>query len=279
MVLEIHKSGSGGRLVGQVAVVTGGTSGIGHKVCLALAREGARVVVVGRNRLRLEAVRTEVDAINDVYGYTAAALGLELDVSREQDMADMARLTLEHFGGLDILIAAAGILRGPNSRPTILAELNAAEWHLVVNTNLTGVFLSNRAALGIMREQRSGQIINISSLSGRRAVPFDAAYCASKFGVIGLTESLADEMRPYGVRVQVVLPGNTDTPIWSQNDPLPRAVQLVPANQVADLIIFLLTQPPEAFLGELALAPRRAWAPPPGRQRGRLGGVGFGGLE
>jgi len=267
----MHQTGSGGRLTGQVAVVTGGSSGIGRQVCLALAREGARVAVVGRHRARLEMVRAEVDALAAARECPAATLGLELDVGREQDMADMARLTLEHFGRLDILVAAAGILRAPNSRPSRLADLTAPEWHRVVNTNLTGVFLSNRAVLGIMREQRSGQIINLASLSGRRAVPFDAPYSASKFGVIGLTESLAEEMRPYGVRVQVVLPGNTDTPIWSQNDPLPRAAQLIPADRVADLIVFLLTQPREARLGEVALAPRLAWALPPGRPRARLG--------
>jgi NAD(P)-dependent dehydrogenase (short-subunit alcohol dehydrogenase family) len=144
----------------------------------------------------------------------------------------------------------------------MLLELTSQEWDLVVNTNLKGAFLSNRAVLQTMRSQRSGQIINISSLTGRRAVPFDTPYAASKFGVIGLTESLREEMRPYGVRVQVLLPGNTDTPIWSQNEPLPRAAQTIPASRVADLIIFMLTWPQDSSLPEVAIAPLGAITKP-----------------
>jgi len=251
-----------GRLAGQVAIVTGGTSGIGHQTCLALAREGAAVAVVGRNLERLAAVVAEVESLAQANGFPDAALGLELDVRRAEDMAEMVRQTQKRFGRIDILIASAGILRGSTSRPTMLLELTSQEWDLVVNTNLKGVFLSNRAVLQTMRSQRSGQIINISSLTGRRAVPFDTPYAASKFGVIGLTESLREEMRPYGVRVQVLLPGNTDTPIWSQNEPLPRAAQTIPASRVADLIIFMLTWPQDSSLPEVAIAPLGAITKP-----------------
>ena len=251
-----------GRLAGQVAIVTGGTSGIGHQTCLALAREGAAVAVVGRNLERLAAVVAEVESLAEANGFPGAALGLELDVRREEDMAEMVRQTQKRFGRIDILIASAGILRGSPSRPTMLLELTSQEWDLVVNTNLKGAFLSNRAVLQTMRSQRSGQIINISSLTGRRAVPFDTPYAASKFGVIGLTESLREEMRPYGVRVQVLLPGNTDTPIWSQNEPLPRAAQTIPASRVADLIIFMLTWPQDSSLPEVAIAPLGAITKP-----------------
>lgn len=247
-----------GRLTGQVAIVTGGTSGIGHQACLALAQEGAAVIVVGRNRARLTTVVAEVESKSAASGLPRAALGLQLDVCREEDMLNMACQTLKHFGRIDILIAAAGILRGENSRPTRLFELTSLEWDRVINTNLTGVFLSNRAVLRTMREQRAGQIINISSLSGRRAVPFDTPYSASKFGVVGLTESLAQEMRPYGVRVQLLLPGNTATPIWSQNEPLPAAAHTIPAARVAELIVLMLTWPHDSTLGELAIAPLAA---------------------
>ena len=251
-----------GRLAGQVAIVTGGTSGIGHQTCLALAREGAAVVVVGRNSERLAAVVAEVESVGLANGFPRAALGLELNVCREEDMSEMVRQTQKRFGGIDLLVASAGILRGGGSRPTMLLEVTSQEWDLVVNTNLKGVFLSNRAVLQTMREQRSGQIINISSITGRRAVPFDTPYAASKFGVIGLTEALREEMRPYGVRVQVLLPGNTDTPIWSQNEPLPRAAQTIPASRVANLIIFMLTWPQDSSLQEVAIAPLRAKTKP-----------------
>ncbi|MGP8050905.1 MAG: SDR family oxidoreductase [Desulfobaccales bacterium] len=244
-----------GRLKGQVAIVTGGTSGIGHHACLALAQEGAAVIVVGRNSARLTAVVAELESKSAAYGLPRAALGLQLDVCLEADMLHMVCQTLKHFGRIDILIAAAGILRGEDSRPTRLFELTSQEWDRVINTNLKGVFLSNRAVLRTMMEQGAGQVINISSLSGRRAVAFDTPYSASKFGVVGLTESLAQEMRPYGVRVQLLLPGNTDTPIWSQNAPLPAAAHTIPAARVAELIVLMLTWPHDATLGELAIAP------------------------
>jgi 3-oxoacyl-[acyl-carrier protein] reductase len=249
-----------GRLEGQVAIVTGGTSGIGHQVCLALAQEAAAVVIVGRNRARLTAVVAEVRSVGAVRAVPPGALGLKLDVTRAEDMATMAGETLKHFGRIDILVASAGILRGEGSRPTMLLDLTSQEWDRIVDTNLKGVYLSNRAVLEIMREQRSGQIINIGSLTGRRGVPFDTPYSASKFGVVGLTEALAREMEPYGVRVQVLLPGNTDTPIWSQNAPLPPAAQTIPASRVADLIVFMLTWPHDSTLGELAIAPWRTKA-------------------
>lgn len=243
------------RLHGQVAIVTGGTSGIGREVCLALAREGAAVVVVGRHRDRLAAVVAEVQALGATCAKAPGALGLQFDVTREADMTAMAAETLQHFGRIDILVASAGILRGAGSRPALLFDLAGEEWDRVVDTNLTGVFLSNRAVLKTMRAQRHGQIINLASLTGRRAVPFDTPYSASKFGVIGLTEALAREMEPYGVRVQVLLPGNTDTPIWSQNEPLPPAAETIPASRVADLIIAMLTWPADSILGELAISP------------------------
>jgi NAD(P)-dependent dehydrogenase (short-subunit alcohol dehydrogenase family) len=143
--------------------------------------------------------------------------------------------------------------------------VTSQEWDRVIETNLKGVFLSNRAVLQTMREQRSGQIINLASLTGRRAVAFDSPYSASKFGVVGLTEALAQEMQPYGIRVQVLLPGNTDTPIWSQNEPLPPAAHQIPAGRVAELIVFMLTWPGDSTLGELAIAPLRARAKAPAR--------------
>jgi NAD(P)-dependent dehydrogenase (short-subunit alcohol dehydrogenase family) len=247
--------GQPGRLAGQIAIVTGGTSGIGQQACLALAREGAAVVVVGRDSTRLSGTVAAVESVSRAPGFSRRVLGLPLNVCRAADMESMARQTLEHFGRIDILIASAGILRSPNTRPTRLLELSTREWDKVVETNLTGVFLSNRAVLKTMREQRRGQIINISSLTGRRAVPFDTPYSASKFGVMGLTAALAQEMMPYGVRVQVLLPGDTATPIWAQNEPLPPAARTIPASRVADLIVFMLTWPYDSTLGELAIAP------------------------
>ena len=241
-----------------MAIVTGGSSGIGRAVCLALSRDGAALVVVGRNEDRLAATVAEIEEISTATSYPTPCLGLQLDVRLEEDMEEMARQTLSYFGSIDILVASAGILRPENTRPTMLLETTIEDWDRIVDTNLKGVFLSNRAVLKKMIKQRSGQIINISSLSGRHALPFDSPYCASKFGVIGLTEALADELRSYGVRIQVVLPGGTDTPIWSQNRPLPIARHTLPVNRVADLILNMITWPEDSTLGEVAIAPMRS---------------------
>src|SRR5262249_45956761 len=135
----------------------------------------------------------------------------------------------------------------------------------VIETNLKGVFLSNRAVLRTMIEQRQGQIVNVSSTAGRQGKAFDSAYCASKFGVIGLSESLAEEVSRYGIRVHVVLPDAVDTPLWRQNEPLPNPeAKLAPA-RVANLIMFLLTLPPDTILREPVIAsfgPRRRSAGP-----------------
>jgi 3-oxoacyl-[acyl-carrier protein] reductase len=225
---------------GRVAIVTGATSGIGRATCLRLAARGAGVVAVGRDPRRLGALAEEVEASG------GRALALSLDVRSETDMQAMAAQTLERFGRIDVLVASAGVLRG--ARPRVVADLPVAEWELVVETNLRGVFLSNRAVLAAMLEQRRGAIINLSSTSGRKGLAYDAAYCASKFGVIGFSESLAEEVRPHGIKVQVVLPGPVDTPMWEQNAPLPRPRDMLPSERVADLILYLLGLPDDTVL-------------------------------
>jgi NAD(P)-dependent dehydrogenase (short-subunit alcohol dehydrogenase family) len=244
-------------LQGQVAIITGGNSGIGRAVCHSLARAGVALVVVGRNRERLEETVEEVESVSTFPSDQKTAIGLQLDVQLEEDMKEMASEALAHFGRIDILVASAGILRPENSRPTMLRDTTTEEWDRVINTNLKGTFLSNRAVLRPMIQQRSGEIINISSLSGRIALPFDSPYCASKFGIIGLSQALAQEVRGYGVRVQVVLPGGTDTPIWRQNRPFPQARYTLPVSRIADLILTMLAMPMDSILGEVAVAPLR----------------------
>jgi NAD(P)-dependent dehydrogenase (short-subunit alcohol dehydrogenase family) len=224
----------------RVAVITGAASGIGRATCLALGEAGARVVAVGRRFEALAAIVAEVE------GCGGEAAGLGLDVRVERDMEEMAQWTLARYGRIDILVASAGVLRAGS--PRVVAEMSVAEWDLVVETNLRGVFLSNRAVLPAMLKQRQGAIINLSSTSGRQGLAYDSAYCASKFGVIGFSEALAEEVRTHGVKVQVVLPGPVDTTMWEQNAPLPRPAQILPPERVADLILYLLTLPEDTML-------------------------------
>ncbi len=192
----------------KVAIVTGGSSGIGRYTCLALAANEYQVVVVARNP----------DAINETLAEIAQrtsrkALGLALDVTVEADMISMVSQTVEHWGRIDLLVASAGF--GDNQvTPRATVSLPLEVWQQVLNVNLTGVFLSNRSVLPTMIQQGSGQIINVCSSTtphGLRGRPYAPGYCASKFGVVGFTESLAAEVAQYGIRVQTVFPGIVET--------------------------------------------------------------------
>jgi NAD(P)-dependent dehydrogenase (short-subunit alcohol dehydrogenase family) len=234
-------------LSGQVAIVTGGASGIGEATCRALKARGARVVAVDVSPAKLEERRRN--------GGCDEALAL--DVRREEEMERMARETLERFGRIDILVASAGILRGTGSTPRPLANVSLDEWEQVIETNLRGTFLSNRAVLPAMLKQRRGNIVNISSVSGLKGRAFDAPYCASKFGVIGMSESLAEEVRNSGIRVQIVLPDAVDTPMWDQNGPVPRPPNAVSPERVAEVIVYLLAQPADTVIPSVVVAPFR----------------------
>ncbi|MFH1417786.1 MAG: SDR family oxidoreductase [Planctomycetota bacterium] len=239
----------------KAVIVTGGASGIGNATCRALAREGAHVVVVDVTREKVDSTLEEVRSLS-VHG--DAHLGLVLDVRDEAAMASMADGTLSKFGSIDALVASAGVLRGTGSSPKPLAQISTAEWDQVLDTNLKGTFLSNRAVLPAMIRQRSGDIVNISSVSGKQGRAHDSPYCASKFGINGMSESLAEEVRPYGIRVQIVMPDAVNTPIWNQNGPVPCPPDALPPERVADLIVYLLKQPPDTVLGGVTIAPMRA---------------------
>jgi 3-oxoacyl-[acyl-carrier protein] reductase len=242
-------------LQGQVGIVTGACGGVGLATCAALARVGANVVAVDLDENRVQRVIEEL--VMQIGQESAAGqfLGLGLDVRRELDMQKMVEETLSRFERLDILIASAGILRPKEAPLRLLAHMPVAEWDEVLETNLKGVFLSNRAVLPAMLHQRSGQIINISSVAGRRGRAYDSAYCASKFAVIGLSESLAEEVRTHNIRVHVLLPDAIDTPMWNQNSPIPRPEFMLPAARVADFIVYLLLLPEDTVLVSPVIAP------------------------
>jgi NAD(P)-dependent dehydrogenase (short-subunit alcohol dehydrogenase family) len=245
------------RLTGQVAIVTGGASGIGRATCLALAREGAELTIVDVDPIRVRETMDEVGGQMNSSRSPKNLLGLTLDVRREGDMEEMVRQTIAQFGHLDILVASAGILRAKGSGPKLVVDLPTAEWEEVIDTNLKGVFLSNRAVLPAMIRQRRGQIVNISSTSGRQGHAYDSAYCASKFGIVGLSEALAEEVQSYNIRVQVIFPDAVDTPLWDQNGPIPKPANTLPVARVADLIVYLVTLPPDTIMVNPMIAPCR----------------------
>ena len=235
----------------KVVIVTGGASGMGRATCSALAREGAAVVVVDVHQENIDATLRDLREIREEQD---AFLGLLLDVRDERAMESMAERTIEKFDRIDALVASAGILRGTGSSPMPLARISTSEWEQVLDTNLKGMFLSNRAVLPTMIKQRAGDIINISSVSGKQGRAHDAPYCASKFGVIGMSESLAEEARGYGVRVQIIMPDAVDTPMWDQNGPVPCPSDALPPERVAELIVYMLKQPSDTMLLGVTIA-------------------------
>ena len=249
-------------LEGKVSIITGAGSGIGRACAKLLFSKKSKVVLVDINQDNLANTVAELQDI----GNPNNILMLPLNVCNESDMTEMASQTVARFERIDNLVASAGILRTGKTLKTTL-DTSLEEWQRVIQTNLTGTFLSDRAVLPTMIAQKQGDIINISSVSGRQGRAFDAAYCASKFGIIGLSESLAEEVSAYGVRVQTLLPDAVDTPLWEQNGPMgTKSPYTLPPERVAECILSLLTLPRDTFLLNPVIAPFR------GRKKRRKGG-------
>ncbi|GAB4040942.1 MAG: hypothetical protein Fur0014_11840 [Rubrivivax sp.] len=248
-------------LRGKVVVITGGTGGIGLATARAVAALGAGVVIADLDPARVAEVAAEVGAIEGSGG----AIGVPMDVREEADHARMVQATQERFGGrIDALICCAGILRKRGTGPKLMVDVDVEEWDQVMDVNLKGTFLANRAVLPTMVAARSGLIVNISSVQGLQGRAYDGPYCASKFGVIGLSQAVADEVKSFGVKVQALMPAAIATPMWQQNLPAPMPGDALPPERVADLIVFMLLQPEDSILVGPVIAPlgaRRRKAP------------------
>lgn len=188
------------RFVGQVALVTGAANGIGRACAVRFAQEGANVACLDFKAADNEAAAAECGAL------AVETVAISCNVTEPESLQAAVQTMMEKWGRVDILVAAAGIYTG-----SPLLEVPLKQWQRVIDTNLTGVFLSNQAVAPVMIAQKSGSIINISSMAGKTSWPASAEYSASKSGVIGLTRSVAMELAPYGATANAICPGNTLT--------------------------------------------------------------------
>ena len=230
-------------LTNQVAVVTGAGRGIGAAIARKLSQLGASTVLCARNRSHLEETARTINQD----GHSATAL--ECDVTLLQSVEALAREIEARFGRIDILVNNAGI--GGFSLP--LHELTPKAWDEILGTNLRGVYYMIRAFAPAMIRAQSGHIINISSLAGKNPLPKGAAYAASKWGLNGLSVSVAEELRQYNIRVSVICPGSTHTELSPHVGKDPS--RMLQPDDVAHVVAMLVTQAPQSFASEILLRP------------------------
>ena len=233
-----------GALDGKVAIVTGSSRGIGKAAALALAEQGGKIVVnYARSSDAADAVVKEIE------GMGGAASALQADGSKADDVDTLVKTTKEKFGSIDVLVNNAGI-----TRDTLLLRMKPEDWQAVIDLNLTGVFLCTRAVSKIMLKQRSGRIINISSVAGLMGNPGQANYSAAKAGVIGFTKTIAKELAPRGVTANVVAPGFIATDMTGELKNTEEILKFIPLGrygqpeEVAGLIRFLAADSAAAYI-------------------------------
>lgn len=228
-------------LKGKTALISGGGSGIGREIALALGAAGARVAVAGRRADRLAKVVGELEALD------TRALAVQADVRQPASIEALVTRVQEELGGIDILVNNAAVFAHG-----AVVEMSPESWNDVINTNLTGAFLLTRAVLPQMIRRRQGGVVFISSTSGKRADPKAAAYAASKFGLMALAQSLLYEVRRDNIRVIVVSPSLIDT---REKKPQQGQVEGVSphAADVAQTVLHCLQLPQRALIREVEI--------------------------
>ena len=233
-------------LNGKVAMVTGGSRGIGLAIASALVAGGARVVITGRSEAHLSDAQREIEKAGP-----GAVETLPADVRRYEDAERAIAATVTRFGGLDFLINNAGVGIFAN-----VADMTPAQWSEVIETNLTGVFNMCHAAIPHLRQRGGGSIINISSLAAKSAFPGAAAYCATKSGLNAFSEALMQEVRYDSIRVSYVMPGSVATGFSGGNESKGADWKVAP-EEVAEVVVNLLRHPARSLPSRVELRPTK----------------------
>jgi NAD(P)-dependent dehydrogenase (short-subunit alcohol dehydrogenase family) len=234
-------------LQNKVVIVTGASRGIGRSIALLFAQQGARVVLSARDKRELEKVARPIGL------QKGQALVIPCDVTRENQVKNLIKKTLQKYRRIDILINNAGL---GIHKPII--EFTSQDWDITLDTNLKGPFLCTREALPVMIKQKGGQIINIGSLAGKNPIANLAAYCASKFGLIGFSESVGLEVRNHNIKLNLLLPGTVDTSFGKRKPrakPGQHTENALTAEEVAEACLFLATQESLAWTSQMNLRP------------------------
>jgi len=229
------------RLANNIALVTGGSKGIGRAIGLALAEEGAHVVLAARSPKELQ------DATDEIRKRGYSASSARVDISVEGQVQAVIEGTLERFGTIDILVNNAGV---GVFKP--VSEMSVAEFDTMWQVNMRGAFLMTRAVVPVMAKAGSGDIVNIASLAGKNAFKGGAGYCATKWALRGFSASLMLEVRENNIRVVTIFPGSVDTG-FSRNGK--RGAQITQPEDVAGAVVFAVTAPERSMFSEIDLRP------------------------
>ncbi|HUK61415.1 MAG TPA: SDR family oxidoreductase [Stellaceae bacterium] len=229
----------------RVAIITGASSGIGVAIARAFAAAGVKTVVAARSADKLDKVAAEIAAAG------GTALACPADVTVEPQVVRLFERTMAAFGRVDILVNNAGLA---DHIPTV--DLSLADWRRSIDTMLTGPFLCGREAMRIMVKQKRGRIINIGSVSSRRPRPHTLGYAAAKFGLHGLTQSMALDGREHGITVSIIDPGVTESHLaGGANRPARPPAQMMKAEEIAEIALLIARLPDETNLMEAFVLP------------------------
>jgi 3-oxoacyl-[acyl-carrier protein] reductase len=232
-------------LEGKIALVTGAGRGIGKAVSLSLVQAGCRVVLSARTHEQIEAVQKEI------LSQGGDALAIPADLTMDEDVQRLVKETQAKWGAVDILINNAGW-----GKRASVVNASLTDWDQTFRLNLRAPMVLAKALLPSMIAKREGAVINIGSVSGKTGEANGAAYSASKFGLIGFTQSLYEEVREHGIKVAVILPGFVDTPLIPPNRQLDRS-KMIQADDIAQTVLFVLTSPATCCPVEITVRPQR----------------------